>query len=132
MALKLFKAKLKTGGKTPEEIKIMFDDPTLSYEEIQRWKRAYDLLNGIEVCVMNSWTGSGFSLVSWNQEDDETMKEFIYLVEQDPAFGTYIDDYEEFIKDWEAEEYEPSGSLGFDTKDVEIIEELHKVAKGTH
>lgn len=122
--IKLYRAKLHTGGKTPEQIKSSFDGPEPSEEEIKNWTKAYDLADGLEVIVTRSWTGSDYSLIAWDEKDDENIREFIYQVEQDGMFGTYVDEREEFIKDWESGEYSPAGSLVFDEKDVEIIEEL--------
>ncbi|MFL0365351.1 hypothetical protein ACH0BF_20295 [Pseudobacillus sp. 179-B 2D1 NHS] len=126
--IKLYRAKLHTGGKTPEQIKSSFngpfDGPEPSNEEIQVWSKAYDLADGLEVIVKKSWTGNDYSLIAWDDTDDEKIREFIYQVEQDGMFGTYVDEREEFIKDWESGEYCPAGSLLFNEKDVEIIEEL--------
>lgn len=126
MAINLYKAKLHTSGKTPEQIKNFFDGLEPSEEEIQKWIEVYDLVNGLEVVVMKSWAGSGYSIVGWQDEDDENFKEFVYMVEQDDMYGTYVNEREEFLKDWDSEEYSPNHSLVFQDEDVEIIEELKK------
>jgi hypothetical protein len=126
LTLNLYKAKLHTGGKTPEQIKSDFDGPEPNEKEIQNWIKAYDLIAGIEVAVMKSRSGSGYCLVSWQKKDDEKIRDFIYQVEQDEMFGTYVNEREEFIKDWDSGEYSPAGSLVFNSEDVEIIEELKK------
>jgi len=128
MDLNLFKAKLNTGGKTPEQIKSAFDGPEPSEEEIQNWIKAYDLIAGIEVVVMKDWSGNGYCLVAWQDKDDEKIREFIYQAEQDEMFGSYVNEREEFIKDWDSDEYSPAGSLLFNSEDVEIIEELINAA----
>ncbi len=119
-----YKAKLKTGEKTFDQVKNEFEGPEPSTEDIQNWLNAYRLIDGIEIIVMDSWAGDGYCLVSWQEKDADTFKEFIYQIEQDSMFGTYIDDREEFIKDWESDEYCPSGSIVFSENDVEIIEVL--------
>lgn len=124
MIFKLFHAKLNTGGKTPEQIKNEFEGYVPSNEEIQRWIKAYNLINGLEVVVMESMRENSYSLVGWDEQDDDKFREYTYLVEQDPLFGSYIDNYEGFIADWGMDEYCPSGSLCFDGSDLEIIERL--------
>ncbi|WP_338754261.1 hypothetical protein [Bacillus sp. FJAT-52991] len=124
MNIKLFKAKLNTGGKTSEQVRNEFDGSAPSEEEIQNWIKAYNLVDGIEVVVMESGIYEGYTLAGWGHDVDEKVREFVYLVEQDPVFGTYVDEREEFMNDWENEEYEPAGSLVFKNEDVEIIEEL--------
>lgn len=126
MNIKLYRAKLHTAGKTPEQIKDFFDGLEPSKEEIQNWIEVYDLVNGIEVVVMKSWAGSGYCIVGWHDDDDENFREFVYMVEQDDVYGNYVNEREEFIKDWDSEEYSSNLSLLFQGEDVEIIEELQK------
>lgn len=125
MNIKLYSAKLRTSGKTPEQIKNSFDGLEPSEEEIQSWIEVYDLVDGLEVVVMKSWAGSGYCIVGWQDEDDENFREFVYMVEQDDMYGTYVNEREEFLKDWNSEEYSPNHSLVFQNEDVEIIEELN-------
>lgn len=122
----LYRANLKTGGKSPEQIIESFRDFKPSDEEIKNWIAAYDLLDGIEVVVMKSFDGKDYCLVAWQDDDAEKIRDYIYQAEQDPMFGTYVDEREEFLNDWDSDEYEPSGSLVFSSDDVEIIEELKK------
>jgi hypothetical protein len=131
----LYKARLKTAGKTPEQIKANYEGgigPVPSEEEVQGWINAYNLISGIELVVMKSLISEGYIPVSWDEEVDGKIRDFVYQAEQDPFFGTYVNEREEFLEDWKSGEYSPAGSLTFDNGDVEIIEELHKVAKGTH
>lgn len=124
MKFKLFKAKLCTGGKTADDIISDFEGD-VSEEEIRDWQHALNLIDGKEI-IVTKILKDRYTLVSWMDEDDEAFRDYIYQAEQDDMFGTYIDDREEFLKDWKNEVYEPTGSLGFDKKDVEIIEELKK------
>ena len=126
---KMFKAILKTAGKTPEDIKQMYVGsvgPEPSEEEIQGYIDVYNKLDGIEVVVYDrSNTGvADYGLYVWQKEDDERIKELFYQAEQDPYFGTYVNERDEFIKDWEAEEYEFGPSPTFGADDLEIIEEI--------
>lgn len=125
-----FKARLKTGGKTPEQILADYEGPGQigkkpDANEVEALIKAFNGIDGIELIVMKSFNGN-YVPASWKNEDDEKMMEFVYQAEQDPFFGTYIDEREEFIKDWKSDEYEPAGTLVFDSEDVEIIEELKK------
>lgn len=129
MKLTLYKARLKTSGKSPEQIKSEFEGgvgPEPSETEIQGWIKANDLIDGLEVVVTKNFLGDGFLLASWDKEDDEKIRDYVYQVEQDPFFGTYFNERNGFLKDWKEDEYEPTGSLNFDEKDVEIIGGLEK------
>ncbi|MED3575799.1 hypothetical protein [Cytobacillus praedii] len=134
--MQLYKAKLKTGGKTPEQILATYEGPDQigpkpDDKEVQAWIKVFNDLDGIEVLVLKSFTGEDWALASWMADDDEKVMEFVYLAEQDPYFGSYVDERKEFINDWKSEEYEPAGALVFAVTDVEIIEELKK-EKTTH
>lgn len=129
--IKLYMAKLKTGGKTPEQILAIYEGPNQvgpkpDEKEVKAWIKVFNELDGAEVLVIESLTGEDYCLASWNPDYEEKIMEFVYLAEQDPYFGTYVDEREEFINDWKTGEYEPTGSLVFAKKDVEIIEELKK------
>jgi hypothetical protein len=124
-----YKARLKTGGKTPEQIKADYDGglgSAPSEEEVQNWIKAYDLISGIELIVMKHPISDGYVPVSYDEEDDCKIRDFVYQAEQDPYFGTYINERDEFLEDWKSGDYSPMGSLTFSSDDVEIIEELKK------
>ncbi len=44
------------------------------------------------------------------KQDDEKICDFVYQIEQDKLFGLYVNQREEFLKDWDAEEYDPAGA----------------------
>lgn len=121
---RFYKAKLKTGFKTFEQIKNDFEGSEPSEADVENWLTAYRLIDGLEIMVMNSWTGDGYCLIGWEEKDADTFREYVYLIEQDSMFGSYVNERDEFIKDWESEEYSPSGSIVFNENDIEIIEEL--------
>lgn len=127
MKFTLYKARLKTAGKTPEQIKADYEGgigPLPSDEEIQSWIKVYDLISGTEITAMKSPLSDGYCPVAWDEIDDDKFREFVYQAEQDPYFGTYVDEREEFLNDWKTGEYCPTGTLTFDSADVEIIEEI--------
>lgn len=98
---------------TEEELKIITD-----------YMKAWD---GVQVTVSNLLPGE-YSVVGWPPEEEEKIKDAIYLMEQDPVFGMYIDEPERFLADWEAGTWEPSGSIIFSPAMVEILGELKKEA----
>lgn len=127
MKFKLYKARLKTNGKTPEQIKADYEGgigSAPSEEEIQNWIKVYEVISGIELVVMKSLISDGYVPVSYDKEDDWKIRDFVYQAEQDLYFGTYINERDEFLVDWESGEYSPMGSLTFSIDEVEIIEEL--------
>jgi hypothetical protein len=122
-----YKAKFKTAGKTAEQILKDFTfGPKPSDEVIQGIIKAYDLIDGLGVAVMDNFTDDGYLLAGWNKKDEERIKELIYAFEQDPVVGTYVDDRDQFEKDWDAGDYDSPGSLSIDKDDVEIIEQLKR------
>lgn len=123
--LKVYRAILHTTGKTSKQILKDFDGPKPSDEVVQHIIKAYDIIDGLEVAVTDTFVDNGYSLVEHYKKDNEKFKEFIYLLEQDPFVGTYVNDREQFDKDWNSGEYEPPAALHFDNDDVEIIEELN-------
>lgn len=126
MGLTLFSAKLQTAGKTAEQIRASYDGPKPNDKEIEYWIKAFNELDGIEIVVLKSFTGEDWCLAAWDEKDEEKIMEFVYLAEQDPYFGSYVDERDEFLKDWKSGEYEPPGSLVFANADVQVIEELTK------
>lgn len=124
MKITVYKAKLHTAGKTPEQILKSFNfGPKPSDEVVKGIIKAYDLADGMEVYVTDSFD-NGYSLLSYRKSDESKFKEIIYAFEQDPFVGTYVGEREQFNKDWDAGEYEAPGSLSLDKEDVEIIEKL--------
>ncbi|WP_025727731.1 hypothetical protein [Heyndrickxia ginsengihumi] len=122
---KVYQAKLKTGGKTLDQIRNDFDGYPVSDDELQNYKKAYDIIDGLEITVTESLLDNGhYVLLGWTNENIMEFREFFYLIEQDRVFGFYENDREGFIKDWVSGEYEPACAIGFDKADVEIIKEL--------
>ena len=125
MTMKLFKAKLHTGGKTREQIVDKFQAGVVpSEKEISESIAYYNLLDGATVIVTDHFKSEGYILVHWPEEEHSRMKEAIYLLEQDALFGMYIDQRDEFDADWDAGDYSPDGTICFDAAEVEIIEAI--------
>lgn len=127
MEFEIYEAKLKTGGKTAEQLKNDFESvgEPLTDEEIQKWIAAYNLIDGVEVIVIKSHLSEGsYTPISHKQADDHKLRDFVYQAEQDGYYGSYIDMREEFLEDWASGDYSPAGSLSFDASDLEIIRKL--------
>jgi hypothetical protein len=128
LKIDLYKVRLHTAGKTSEQILKTYEGLKPSDEVVQGIIKAFNLIDGLGVVVSNSFYGKDtYTLIIWNKSDDDKFKEFSYLLEQDPFCGTYVNDREQFEKDWDSEQYEPPGSLSFLTSDIEIMEKIpHK------
>lgn len=123
---RIFKVVLKTAGKTEEELLNQYEGPKSSDQFIKEMKKAYDSLDGLEILAMKSFVSDGYIVIAWEEDDDPLIRDFIYQAEQDEYYGTYVDEREEFLKDWKTGDYSPMGSLSFSEKEIEIIEEAKK------
>ena len=119
--IKLYKGILHTADFTEEMAKA--EDQNYSEEEIKIITDYMQAWDGTHVTLSNLLPEE-YSVVGWPPEEDEKVKNAIYLMEQDPVFGMYVDDRERFDADWAAGEWEPSGSIVFSPAMVEIIGEL--------
>lgn len=117
----LYRGILHTDGfpvdeKDAAEKKYSEDEIKIIIDYMQAW-------DGVHV-TLSHLLPEEYSVVGWPPEEDEKVKNAIYLMEQDPVFGTYVDDREGFDAAWAAGEWEPSGSIVFSPAMVEIIGEL--------
>ncbi|MFD2628808.1 hypothetical protein [Oceanobacillus kapialis] len=121
--MKVLKVKLTTANKTDDQIKARYD-AEISQKEIENFKTAFDLVDGLEIGVIPSQFDEGsYVVVGWHKDNDHIMRDFVYHMEQDPYFGSYVDDREAFLEDWNNNEYEPAGSLSFEKEDIEVLED---------
>lgn len=127
MNIKPIKVLLHTAGKTDEE--ILRWGGAITAEDIPRMRAILEAWDGIEVIVdeppINEQIQQ-YALIGWDEQDceiDGRVKEVIYLMEQDPMFGTYVDERERFELDWSEKRYEPAGSIVFEPEVIEILEE---------
>ncbi len=123
-----YKGILHTGGKTIEEIKEAGKEWEYSDEEAVVIKAYMDAWDGVPATFIDSGDGQ-YSLIGWPPEEDARAANAIYLMEQDPVFGTYKDNREQFDSDWKDGSWEPSGAIGFQKETVEIIEKHEKTNK---
>ncbi len=125
--LSIYKAKLTTKNKSDDQIKRRFD-MKVSQNEIDNFRNALNSVNGLVISVAPSLFSEGSYVVAgWKNEDDHLMRDFIYAMEQDPYFGSYIGDREVFLKDWKNNEYEPMGAFSFEKDDIELLEKITNV-----
>lgn len=110
--MKAKKALLNTEFITEEWIRERNKEWKFTQEDIERSLKCKKLLNG-QVAILSSETFGldGADYPIYGLENDDVFKEYVWLLEQDPLFGTYIDDRESFDKDWENDDYAPSGVL---------------------
>lgn len=119
--IKLYKGILHTADFTEEMAKA--EEQNYSEEEIKIITDYMQAWDGAHVTLSNLLPEE-YSVVGWPPEEDEKVKNAIYLMEQDPVFGMYIDEPERFAEDWASGEWEPSGSIIFSPAMVEILGEL--------
>lgn len=106
-------ARLKTANMLTD---VSPDDP-----DYQLWKKIYEYMDGETAIVMKSTSGDGTYLFL-GLKDKEKNKELHYMFEQDSFIGVYIDDREEFDKDWDSGDYEPDGCHYLNPENVEFLE----------
>ena len=119
--MKLYRGILHTADFTKEMAEA--EDKNYSEEEIKIITDYMQAWDGVHV-TLSHLLPEEYSVVGWPPEEDEKVRNAIYLMEQDPVFGMYVDDRERFDADWAAGTWEPSGSIVFSPAMVEIIGEL--------
>lgn len=118
------RAILRTGGRSieyylgkskedPEQMELDEDDAKIV-------KDYMDAFDGIEVMLSEN----GFLIGYANDSDNvEKIKKALYLTEQCPIFGKYIDDPDGFEHDWNEEEYVMDAGIAFNKDEYEILNE---------
>lgn len=123
--MKMIKAILHTAGKTDEQ--ILKQGGIISPNEISTFRKILEAWDGVEVYVNRAaHSRKEYTLMGWDEKDHDInnqVKEALFLMEQDPIVGTYVDNREQFERDWNEREYTPSMSITFAEEDVEILEE---------
>jgi hypothetical protein len=119
--MKLYEAIIHGGNKTVEQIRAL-SDFDLDDSDVENILKFNQTIEGMKAIVTDDFYGYGYLFV--DSEDKEKPKEAFYLMEQDSMFGTYINQREEFGRDWDNGEYEPDGCMTLSKAQVEIIREL--------
>lgn len=113
--------------KTEEQVRELCQNDSglpASEEEIRNCVKYYELLDGIKALVSEtlSHMPGKYVFLGAAKEYEDRWKEACYLSEQDPFFGVYIDQREEFDAAWEADEYYSEGTLHLEPDEVELID----------
>lgn len=119
--MELTKAKIKTESMKLADVFKMYEG-NLEQDYAERLLKGFHDLDGCIVNVIDGLDKDSRLIVGWDGASDETIKSFIYLLEQDSMFGTYEDDWEEFSADWDSSQYEPAGAWSFPLENLEILE----------
>lgn len=128
----LFYVQLKTADKQLSEIKEKIEGDNLpSEQQLQALLKAYHALDGVKVMVIpfNQDGANCYTLAMWDEETaavEEPIREFFYQMEQDELFGQYINERDEFLRDWESEDYSAAGAIVFTEQEIDIIEVIER------
>lgn len=125
---KIIKCRLKTGGKSIEEIRERHTGQGLTYRDFENMQRANEAFDGV-VLFLSLWDydkHADYHMHGWEQEQDKKIMMAMYYAEQTHPFPQYKDKLEDFQKAWKAEEYDPGCAFIFDPRDVEEIEVIQE------
>lgn len=127
LGCKMIRCRLRTGGKSIEQIRERFKGQGLAYRDFENLQKMYEEFDGVEAALsLWDWDGrESYHLNSWLASDDEKVMRAVYFAEQTHPFPQYKDDFDRFCRDWKDHEYDFGGaSLTFSPEDVEEIEEI--------
>lgn len=114
MPERIREARLKTAN--------MLTDTHPDFPDYQLWKRIYAYMDGKIARVIKSSIGDG-TYVLLGLTNEEENKKLHYMFEQDSLMGVYIDDWENFNKDWDSGDYEPPDECYYlNPEHVELLE----------
>lgn len=128
----LFHVQLKTADKQLTDIKESFDGADLpSEQQLQALLKAYHGLDGVKVLVIpfNEDGENRYTLAMWDKGTatiEKPIREFFYQMEQDALFGQYINESDEFLRDWESGDYSAAGAVVFNEQEIEILEVIER------
>lgn len=124
---KVVRCKLKTGGKTVEQIRESCKGQGLVYRDFENLKKMNDMFSGL-IVELSLWAydnHESYHLDNWKSEDDEKVMMGIYYAEQLHLFPRYKNNLEKFKADWKSMNYHFEGSsLVFPPSDVEELETI--------
>lgn len=124
-----FIAVLKTANKTVEDAKKVYDSSfgEVTQADYDNYIQRMAAIDGATILVVqDDFSGNNYGVISFHDNSLDKYKEFCYLADQDPFFGGYENNREEFDADWENGEYEFTGTLELEPHELEITEELIK------
>lgn len=121
---KVIRCRLKTGGKTIEQIRERYTGQGMTYRDFENIQRANEEFDGL-VVLLSLWAydnHDSYHLHNWEPVDDERVMMAIYYSEQVHPVPRYKNALESFKADWAGNTYDPNGVLCFAPEDVEEIE----------
>lgn len=124
---KVVRCRLKTGGKSIDQIRKSCKGQGLVYRDFENLKKMNDEFSGlvVELSLWDYDNHESYHLTSWKPEDDERVMMGIYYAEQLLLFPRYKNALEKFKQDWDAKKYYSDGaSLVFPPSDVEELETI--------
>ena len=95
---KVIRCRLKTGGKTIQDLREQYAGQGLTYRDFENIQKANEQFDGL-VVRLTLWeydNGEYYHLYDWSKADDERMMMGIYYAEQTHPFPRYKNDFESF------------------------------------
>lgn len=123
---KVVRCRLKTGGKSIQEIRERYTGQGMTYRDFENIQRANEEFDGL-VVLLSLWAyddHTSYHLYNWDPADEEKMMIALYYSEQVHPIPRYKNDLDKFKADWAAKTYDPAGVLTFPREDVEEIKTL--------
>jgi len=123
---KVIRCRLKTGGKSIEQIREENKGQGLTYRDFENIQRASEEFDGL-IVQLSLWDWDkheSYHLHNWDPADDERMMMGIYYSEQVHPVPRFKNDLDRFKAVWAAGEYDPGCPLCFPPSDVEELEVL--------
>ncbi|HFL3696668.1 TPA: hypothetical protein ACG3QY_001778 [Clostridioides difficile] len=96
----------------------------LSESEINNLFKYYNMIDGLEIKVI-TFMGKA-RMIDYQDKDSVTIREAIYLLEQNETLGMYINDYKNFMKKWNSGKYYNENiEMIFEASEIEVIENIN-------
>lgn len=121
---KIIKCRLHTDGESMDELQRYFVGEKLTHSELESFKNAMDLLDGL-ILYLALWDYDGgidYHLYSWGDEADEKIMLAMYELDQLHPFMEYENWKQDFLHDWKCGYYDSGCPVVFPTEVVEKLE----------
>lgn len=121
---KIIRCRLKTGGKSIEEIREKYKGQGMVYRDFENMQKANEQFDGLTL-LLSLWDydkHESYHMHQWNECDEERVMMAIYYSEQVHPYPRYKNKFKEFKNDWKLGIYDPGCALCFDPADVEELE----------
>ena len=124
----IVKARIHTGGRNYEEIKKELKGQGFTCYQMKSMVKEGEYFDGL-VLYLSKWNYDNhekWHMYSWEDADDERVMLGMYQAEQYHPYQRYKKDFEQFQKDWKADEYDPGMTYTFKDSEVEVLEVLQE------